>query len=129
MQSDGEDLLPTGEGVLQSLHIFDRGIKSEVILDSVHMVLFFGSFLEIILLSLTFIFLVRKPKTLVFWVMHLPHIVRAFFGLLVESKLPHSEQIIELTKPKEEEVETRSQNLAAFEADFNAKIYMFALEQ
>jgi hypothetical protein len=55
--------------------------------------------------------------------MHFPHIVRAFFGLLVESKLPHSEQIIELIKHKEDKEETRSQNLAAFEADFNAKIY------
>jgi hypothetical protein len=123
MQSEGEDLLPTGEAVLQSLELFDRGLKSEVILDSVHMVLFFGSFLEIILLSCTFLFLIRKPKTLFYWAMHFPHIVRAFFGLLVESKLPHSEQIIELIKHKEDEEETRSQNLATFEADFNAKIY------
>lgn len=112
---------------MQTLEIFDRMLKFEVILDNMHNVLFYGSFAETILLGLTFVFLLLKPKTLVYWMLHLPHVVHAFFGLLLGNKIPRSDHVIEAIKPKKGDEENRSQSLATFETETNAKIYEFAL--
>lgn len=101
-----------------TLEFLDRAMKFEVILDTLHNLLFGASFLEIVVLGFFFVFSLRRPKQLYFWAMHTPHFLHAFWGFLLLNKLPKSHEIVELIKPEKDAESLRPQNLSQFEADF-----------
>jgi len=102
-------------------------LKLEVILDFVHNLLFLASFLEVVILGFFFIFSLRRPKQFYFWAMHTPHFLHAFWGFALIRYLPKSHQIVELIKPEMGTEDHRPQNLGAFEAKMQTKVYEFLI--
>lgn len=125
----GENLLPKGEEIVTTMEFLDRILKFEVVLDYAHGVLFCTSFCEILLLGFFFVFSLRRPKQLLFfWAMHVPHLIHAFWGFRLHSKLPCSHDIVELIRPDKGSGHNRPRNLATFETNYKAKIIEYALE-
>jgi hypothetical protein len=128
LDAAGENLLPRGGEVQMTLELIDKVLKFENVLDDLDNLLFACSFIETILLAFFFIFSLRRPKQLYFWAMHTPHLLHAFQGLLLHSKLPRSWKIVELIRPEAGAEEDRAQNLKEFDASFSTKVLQYAIE-
>jgi hypothetical protein len=101
LDSAADKLLPDGAQVQQTLEFLNKALKAEVLIDNFHNVLFWTSFLEVVLLMLIVLFFLRAPTQMYFALCHLPHIPRAFFGLQLNDYMPRTGQMLDLIKPSD----------------------------
>ena len=76
-------LLPEGDQVFQTLDQLDTTIKLEMVLNQFHNVLWWISIEEFSLLCLLFLFFMRAPSQMWFFLLNLAHIPRGFLGLQI----------------------------------------------
>ena len=76
-----ECVLPDGRELKDTLVNFDIFIKLEMLLQSFHSAFYWVSVFESVLLLLMFWLFVRAPVSMWFFCLHLPHGLRAYFGL------------------------------------------------
>ena len=73
-------LLPDGDQVFQALDQLDTTVKLEMLLNQFINVLFWLSVQEFFLLCLLFLFFMRAPGQMWFFLLNVPHVVRGFLG-------------------------------------------------
>lgn len=87
----------------------------EMVLDKFHNALYWVSIGEFSLLCLLFLFFLRAPGNMWFFLLNVCHIPRGFLGLQIEKKVPQSHEIVEKMKPRTDEEAALQMNFNQFE--------------
>lgn len=110
-----ECVLPDGREIKDTLVNFDIFIKLEMLLQSFHSAFYWISVLESVLLLLMMWLFARAPISMWFFVLHLPHGVRAYFGLELYRLIPLSHEVIEHLKPQTDEESAEQINFEQYD--------------
>ena len=85
--------LPTMGHLKQALAYLDVAVKLEMALAELTSALFWCSLIEVFMWFLAlFLFISDAPEMVSIW-LYMPHLLRAFFGLLIYRKLPQAHQL------------------------------------
>ena len=96
-------LLPDGDQVSQSLEQLDTTIKLEMLLNQFHAVLYYISVGEFGLLCILFLFFIRSPSQMWFFLLNVPHVLRGFLGFQINKRVPKSHELIDFMRPRTDE--------------------------
>jgi len=94
-------VLPDGEQVIKTLSYMNMALQAEIMLSNFHSIMFYQSVTEVFLGGLIFIFFLRAPTQMWYFLFHAPHLFRALFGFSIIEKIPRSHNIVDLFKPKD----------------------------
>ena len=96
-------LLPDGDQVFQAVDQFDTTIKLEMLLNQFHSTLYWLSIEEFFLMCLLWIFFLRSPSQMWFFLLNVPHLPRGCIGLQISRRVPKSHEIINQIQPRTDE--------------------------
>ena len=90
---------PTGGLVYAALEFMDTFVQAEMLLESLHNVIYAIAIVESALFIFVFFIFLRKPKSFYFVAMHIPHAIQIMMGIMLNRKLPNSFAFLSLLKP------------------------------
>lgn len=93
----------------------DTALTMEMVLEKFHSALYWVSIAEFSLLCVLFLFFLRAPGHMWFFLLNVCHIPRGFLGLQIEKRVPQSYEIVETMRPRTDEEAALQMNFNQFE--------------